>query len=162
MRNCCCCIKTVSQSSKLLIRSNWKEEKRWCYCYEDTPLYSNHLNTGLVWYSKGRFVSGCQMVWYPNGGPKIKLKKACLWSKIFGIWMVRQVTWLYHLNTRCPYYPVFRCSVFRWILYYIFFWFRFRPWQNRCCQRKLFSTKNQKFLTQEILSRWNKSKLHWR
>ena len=32
--------------------------------------YSNHLNTGLVWYSNGRFVSGCQMVWYLNGGLK--------------------------------------------------------------------------------------------
>ena len=37
--------------------------------------YSNHLNTGLVWYSKGRFVSGCQMVWYLNGGLKTRLKK---------------------------------------------------------------------------------------
>ena len=24
--------------------------------------YSNHLNTRLLWYSNGRFVSGCQMV----------------------------------------------------------------------------------------------------
>ena len=32
--------------------------------------YSNHLNTGLVWYWNGRFVSGCQMVWYLNGGLK--------------------------------------------------------------------------------------------
>ena len=46
--------------------------------------YSNHLNTGLVWYSNGRFVSGCQMVsenwtgenlflvqnvWYSDGPP---------------------------------------------------------------------------------------------
>ena len=28
--------------------------------------YSNHLNTGLVWYSNGRFVSSCQMVQYLN------------------------------------------------------------------------------------------------
>ena len=39
------------------------------------PLYSNHLNTGLVWYSNGRFVSGCQMVRYSNGGQKTGLKK---------------------------------------------------------------------------------------
>ena len=31
------------------------------------PKNSNHLNTGLVWYSNGRFVSGCQMVvWKPD------------------------------------------------------------------------------------------------
>ena len=50
-------------------------------------LYSNHLNTGLVWYSNGRFVSICLMVvWNPD------------WKKPF---MVRNV-W---------------CSVFRWLLY---------------------------------------------
>ena len=32
-----------------------------CKKYE----YSNHLNTGRVWCSN---VSGCQMVWYFNGG----------------------------------------------------------------------------------------------
>ena len=77
-----------------------------------TFTYSNHLNTGLVWYSNGRFVSGCQMVRYSNGGLKTGLKKACLWSKMSGIQMVRQVTWLYHLNTGHPY-----CLVFRWIRY---------------------------------------------
>ena len=41
-------------------------------------LYSNHLNTGLVWYSNGRFMSGCQMVWYLNGGLKNGLKEACI------------------------------------------------------------------------------------
>ena len=34
-----------------------------------------HLKTGLVWYSNGRFVSGCQMVGYSNGGLKTRLKK---------------------------------------------------------------------------------------
>ena len=29
--------------------------------------YRTHLNTGLVWYSNGRFVSGCQIVWYADG-----------------------------------------------------------------------------------------------
>ena len=37
--------------------------------------YSNHVNNGLVWYSNGRFVSGCQMVRYLNGGLKTGLKK---------------------------------------------------------------------------------------
>ena len=37
--------------------------------------YSNHLKTRLVWYSNGRFVSGCQMVWYLNGSLKTGLKK---------------------------------------------------------------------------------------
>ena len=37
--------------------------------------YSNHLNTGLVWYSNGSFVFRCQMVWYLNGGLKIGLKE---------------------------------------------------------------------------------------
>ena len=44
--------------------------------------YSNHLKTELVWYSNGRFVSGCQRVLYWNGGLKTGLKKACLRSKI--------------------------------------------------------------------------------
>ena len=37
--------------------------------------YSNHLNTGLVWYSNVRFMSGCEIVQYSNGGPKNGLKK---------------------------------------------------------------------------------------
>ena len=47
-------------------------------------------------------------------------EKACLWSKMSGIQMFRQVLWLYHLNTGHPYCSVFRwirCSVFRWLLY---------------------------------------------
>ena len=50
------------------------------------------------------------MAQYSNGGQKTGLKKACLWSKMSSIWMVRQVTWLYHLNTGHQY-----CPVFRWI-----------------------------------------------
>ena len=38
-------------------------------------LYSNDLKTGLEWYSNGRFVFGCQMVGYANGGMKTGLKK---------------------------------------------------------------------------------------
>ena len=37
--------------------------------------YCSHLNTGPVWYLNGRFVSGCQMVQYSNGGLKTGLKK---------------------------------------------------------------------------------------
>ena len=40
--------------------------------------YRTHLNTELVWYSNGRFVSGCQMVRYLNGDLKTLLKKAYL------------------------------------------------------------------------------------
>ena len=53
--------------------------------------YTNHLKTGLVWYSNGGFVSGCQMIWYSNSGLKTGLKKAYLWSKMSGIQMVCQV-----------------------------------------------------------------------
>ena len=43
----------------------------WC----PPQYYSNHLNTGLVWYLNDRIVSGCQMVLYLNGGLKTRLKK---------------------------------------------------------------------------------------
>ena len=43
---------------------------------------SNHLNTRLVRYSDGRFVSSCQTVRYSNGGLKTGLKKDCLRSKM--------------------------------------------------------------------------------
>ena len=43
------------------------------------------------WYSNGRFVSGCQMVRYSDGGLKTGLKKAMQWSKMSSIQMVRQV-----------------------------------------------------------------------
>ena len=77
--------------------------------------YSNHLNTKLVWYSNGRFVSCSQIVerWSEN-----RTEKACKWSKMSGIWMVHQVMWLYHLNTGHPYCPLFRYSIFRWLLHY--------------------------------------------
>ena len=75
--------------------------------------YSNHLITGLVWYSNGRFV--CVQL---SNGPvfkwwlKTRLKKACFRSIMSGIWMVRKVMWLTHLNTGHTY-----CPVFRWLLY---------------------------------------------
>ena len=37
--------------------------------------------TGLVWYSNGRFVSGCQNVRYLNGGLKTGLKKPVYGTK---------------------------------------------------------------------------------
>ena len=51
------------------------------------------LNTGLVWYANGRFVSGCQMVppvfkWWSE----IQTEKACIWFEMSGIQMVCQVT----------------------------------------------------------------------
>ena len=55
-------------------------------------IYSNHLNTGLVWFSNDRFVSGCQMMRYLNGGLKTILKNACLWSKMSSIQLVSRVT----------------------------------------------------------------------
>ena len=51
--------------------SNWKY-KKFVSC---NFICSNHLNTGLVWYSNGRFVSCCQMVRYSNGGVKTRLNK---------------------------------------------------------------------------------------
>ena len=57
------------------------------------------------------------MVGYSNGSLKTGLQKACLWSKMSGIQIVHQVTCLIHLNTRHPKCPVFRCPVFKWVLY---------------------------------------------
>ena len=66
-----------------------------------------------------QFVAGFQMVWNSNGGLKTRLKIACLWSVMSGIQMVHQVTVLYYLNIGHPYCSVFRCLVFRWLLYYV-------------------------------------------
>ena len=41
----------------------------------------NHLNSRLVWYLNGIFVSGCQMVRYLNGGLKTELKKTVYGTK---------------------------------------------------------------------------------
>ena len=57
------------------------------------------------------------MVWYSNDGSKTGLKKRHLWSKISGIWMVHQVTWLNHLNTGHTYCPVFRCIWYSCVRY---------------------------------------------
>ena len=55
--------------------------------------YNNQLNPGLIWYSNGRFVSGCL---------KTGMKKACLWSKMSGIWMVIQVGLVRRIKTSRP------------------------------------------------------------
>ena len=66
-----------------------------------------------LWYSNGRFAPGCQMVWYSHGGLKNGLKKACLWSKMSGMQMVRKVTCQpFEYRTL-----VFRCPIFRWLLW---------------------------------------------
>ena len=53
--------------------------------YQTVVIYSNNLNTRLVRYSNGEFVSRCQMVWYLNSGQNTRLKKASMWSTTFGI-----------------------------------------------------------------------------
>ena len=50
----------------------------------------------------------CPVFKYLNGSLKTGLKKS--------LFMFQNVTWLYHLNTRHPYCPVFRGSVLRWLL----------------------------------------------
>ena len=52
-------------------------------------------------------------IWLKYPPLKTGVKKfVCLWSKLSDIWMVRQVMWLYNLNTGHPY-----CLLFRWIWY---------------------------------------------
>ena len=82
-------------------------------------VYSNHLNIRLVWYSDGRFVSGCQVVWYLKGGLKSGLKKS--------LFMIQNVCYsnglLSHMTLPFKYSTpilsiiqmnlVFMCSVFR-------------------------------------------------
>ena len=84
--------------------------------------YSNHLNTGLVWYSNGRFVSGFQIVWYSNGGLKTGPKMYILWSKMSGFQMVCLVTWQVPsehqtFKSGLSMNLVFRGSVFRCLLH---------------------------------------------
>ena len=66
--------------------------------------------------------------WYKN-----RTEKACLWSKMSGILMVRQVIALYHLNTRHPCCPVFRCLVFRWLLNQNVLYSELETGLNRSC-----------------------------
>ena len=87
-------------------------------------MYSNNLDTRQVYYSNGRFVFGCQMVWYLNGG---WIEKSLI--------MVQNVLYLSgppsHVTLPFEYStpilsgiqmnPVFMSSVFRWLLYFITF-----------------------------------------
>ena len=84
--------------------------------------YSNHLNTRLVWYSNGIFVSGCQMVRFFEWWSENWTEKACLWSKMSGVRIVRQVMWLPFeywtpILSGIQMNLVLRCWVFRWLLY---------------------------------------------
>ena len=95
--------------------------KYWTHLVFGSPLYSNHLNSGQVWYSNGPNLSGCKMVWFSNCGLKTRQKMYVLWSKMLGIQMVCLITRSNHLKTgqksvgevKCL---DFRCSVFRWLL----------------------------------------------
>ena len=70
----------IRQTSASGFEERW--EKWWrgfnhffiVHCYLKIK-YNKHLNTGLVWYSNGRFVSGCQTVRYSNVGLKNGQKK---------------------------------------------------------------------------------------
>ena len=56
-------------------------------------IYSNHQNTGHVWYSSGPIVYGCQMVWFSNVGLKTGQKMSVVWPKMSGFGMVCQIIW---------------------------------------------------------------------
>ena len=45
--------------------------------------FSNHLNTGQVWYLNGPNISGCIMVWFLNGGLISGQKMSVLWLDHF-------------------------------------------------------------------------------
>ena len=55
--------------------------------------YSNHLNTEQVWYSNDPNMSGCQTVWFLNGGLNTG-------QKMSGFWVVRLIILSVHLKTR--------------------------------------------------------------
>ena len=88
------------------------------------------MNTRLVWYLIGRFGSGCQMV-------------VILDSKKSGIWMVCQVTWLYHMNNGQSYCPEFRYLIFRWLLYKLCL----LNWYLKCALIPLDSTFSTAFFS---------------
>ena len=78
----CCLCKTFSIFCIFLFSGERTEkqhreiQRSWCVSGTySIRTYSNHLNTGQVWCSNGRFVSGCQMVQYSNDGLKTGLKK---------------------------------------------------------------------------------------
>ena len=76
-------------------------------------LLSIHPNTALVWFSKGRFVSGCQMVRHLNGGWKLDRKSLFMFQNVRYLngWP-SHVTLLFEYQT-----PIlFSIQVFRWLL----------------------------------------------
>ena len=104
----------------LALNQSIKEGTKRCYAGQRDGFrnssqlnYSNHLNTGLVWYLNGRFVSGIQMVvWksllmvenvqYSNGLPSHMTLPFEYRTPILSSFLMNLV---------------FRCSVFRWWLY---------------------------------------------
>ena len=81
-------------------------------------IYSNHLNTGLAWYSDGRFVFGCQMVRYLNGG--LKTDRESLFM-VQNVWYSNgppsHVTLTFEYPT--PILSGMQMNlVFRWLLYF--------------------------------------------
>ena len=95
--------------------------------------YSNHLNTRIVWYWNGSFVSGCQMVRYSNGGVKIGLKKPVYRTKYL----------LFKWSTKWPNFtswiPDTRCLVFKWI------WFSGVWYSDGYCIIIQWESKNRTF-----------------
>ena len=99
------------------------------------------------------------MVRYSNCGLKTGLKKAFLCSKMSGIWILRLVTWFYHMNTEHPY-----CSVFRLIWYsgvrysdeyciqeaFLGIVNKQAPWLNTHCKVKMQKAKKVELQTKRL------------
>ena len=90
--------------------------------------YSNHLNTGLVWYLNGRFVSGCQTNLLSNSlvfewGSENRTKKTLFMVQNvrYSNGLLSQMTLPFEYRTPqlsgIQVNPVFGCLVFRWLLY---------------------------------------------
>ena len=78
------------------------------------------LNTRLVWYSNGRFVSGCEMVRYSNGDLKTRQKKAFTVQNVrYSNGQPSHVTLPFEYLTPILFgiqmNLLFKCSVFRWL-----------------------------------------------
>jgi hypothetical protein len=67
-------------------------ESRLALNFSKQCLFSEHLNTGQVRFSNGRFVSGCRMVWLSNGIRKPdKFVRFFEWSAILLPFQNRQI-----------------------------------------------------------------------
>ena len=101
--------------------------------------YSNHLNTGLIWYLNGRFVLKCvlfgciqMVVWKPDWkktvyGPKCPVSKWSTKSHDLTLWMpdshtVRYSDGYYNCQSMSPKYPI---SLLQWGL-------KIRTWNTEC------------------------------